>query len=453
MGLHVGAAVADAIQAGQEGGHRAGHLLEVVKAVLPGDVGVAAENPDDGFLLHLGQAGLVVAAVEEAAVHDHDGLDAGVVGHVEGLQTAAGHAGRGDIVDVKLAVIGAVLVGVLGDCPFESLLQAGRIAHRHSTGHPAARHSATAHPRPFTLRTLATLTRTHLRHSSRHGAGLAGTRAFQLLIIAGADGDNQEALGRHFIQEVDMAAGRVGAAAVSPDQDGERVVLAESAEILRAENGVRGQGGFLHHNGLIRAGTAFLEDSRFRRLGGRPSAAELLRGRFGISEDLGVHPFEEIRMALGSDGAAAVVGGLDIVRALLLGQGDRVIKNVAPGEVSHQSLAGIVDTLDILEHRHPHILSAGLHQTLEGGNAVGLGVDGRVVVGLDDPDVLLGKRLDIIVRDVHIHICLAGGIGRREVLGVADQHMHGHVAAIRTAANINALAVHIRMPVDIIVDA
>ena len=115
-------------------------------------------------------------------------------------------------------------------------------------------------------------------------------------------------------------------------------------------------------------------------------------------------------MTLRRDGTAAVVAGLDIPGALLLRLPDRIIEQVAPGEVAHQRLARIVDALHVLEHGHPYVLGARLHQPLEGGDAVGLRVDGRVVVGLDDPDVLLGQRLDLVVRDVRIQVGLAGGI-------------------------------------------
>ena len=125
-----------------------------------------------------------------------------------------------------------------------------------------------------TLRTLSALrsslrTRTslgsalacgHLR-PARNSASLAWTRAFYLLIVAGADSYDKEALRSHFIEEIDMAAGRVGAASVTPYEHGEKIALAELADILRTENSVRGQCSLLHHYGLVRAGAALFHNS------------------------------------------------------------------------------------------------------------------------------------------------------------------------------------------------
>ena len=40
---------------------------------------------------------------------------------MEGLQATAGHTGSGNVVNIKLAVVGAVLVCILGYCPLNGL--------------------------------------------------------------------------------------------------------------------------------------------------------------------------------------------------------------------------------------------------------------------------------------------------------------------------------------------
>ena len=158
-------------------------------------------------------------------------------------------------------------------------------------------------------------------------------------------------------------------------------------------------------------------------------------------------------MALRSYGTAAVVAGLHVTVGLLLGHRNRVVEEEGPGEVAHQLLARIVECLNVLEHRHPNVLGTRLHQALEGSDAVLSRTDGRVVEGLDDPDVLLGELLDLHIGDVGGSVGLAGREGCCEVLRMADQHIHGHVAAIGAAAQVDAVAVHVRILRDIPVDA
>ena len=63
-----------------------------------------------------------------------------------------------------------------------------------------------------------------------------------------------------------MAAGRVGATAITPYQHRKQIVCAKHADILRPENSVSGKCRFFHHYCLVRAGTAFFDNSGILRM-------------------------------------------------------------------------------------------------------------------------------------------------------------------------------------------
>ena len=157
--------------------------------------------------------------------------------------------------------------------------------------------------------------------------------------------------------------------------------------------------------------------------------------------------------ALGSDGAAAVVGRLRVGRGLLLGAGDLVIEDVDPGEVAEEPLAGRVGAGHVLKHGHPDVLGAGLDEALVGRDAVVGRADRRVVEGLHEPDVLTGDLLDLQVGDVGVGEGLTGRVGSCEEARIAQEHVHGHVAAVGAAADVDAVAVHVRVLCKVVVDA
>ena len=57
-----------------------------------------------------------------------------------------------------------------------------------------------------------------------------------------------------------MAAWRICATAITPYQNGQQIVFAKDADVLRAENGVSCKSRFFHHDCLVGAGTAFFDN-------------------------------------------------------------------------------------------------------------------------------------------------------------------------------------------------
>ena len=220
---------------GREGGHLV-QAVEVIHAVHVGDVGLAAEDVDHGnldvleFLLlgHRHTRNGRGRIQEQAAVADHDGLEARVGGVVEGLQSTAGHAGRGDGIHVDASVVRAVLVGVLGNGPVDGLklLGGGRL-------------------------------RSAIRFLFHRD-------------IAGSD--HQEALRGDLVEELVVFPGGIGAGAVAPDEHRKQVLLAEGGKVLRGEDGVRFKRRVFEHQHFDGTGAAVFDD---QGLGG------VRRHRFG----------------------------------------------------------------------------------------------------------------------------------------------------------------------------
>ena len=73
----------------------------------------------------------------QTAVANHNGLQTLVLADFESLQTAAGHTGRRDTLGVNLAVILAVLVGILRENPVNGIGQLARLSAAAAT-HSAA---------------------------------------------------------------------------------------------------------------------------------------------------------------------------------------------------------------------------------------------------------------------------------------------------------------------------
>ena len=156
-----------------------------------------------------------VLLVEESAVADHHRRDA-LVGTVEqGLQAAARHACGADVLRVDLLIVGRGGVGVLAECPVDALNLLSRGRHRAVGG----------------------------------------------LLFHGdvARGEDEVAVRGNLVEELEVFPGRVGAGAVAPYEDGQRVLGIELREILRGEDGVGGQRGLFLHHGLERAGAAVLD--------------------------------------------------------------------------------------------------------------------------------------------------------------------------------------------------
>src|SRR6185312_2186228 len=106
---------------------------EVVRAVEIGDVRLSAENVqrrrvqrlEQRFLqVHAGN-GAATARIEDAAVHDDDGLDAGIPGDLESLQATAAITGDGDRLGIDLVEIQALRIVVLLQCPVEPRQEIG----------------------------------------------------------------------------------------------------------------------------------------------------------------------------------------------------------------------------------------------------------------------------------------------------------------------------------------
>ena len=199
--------------------------VEVIHAVLVGDVGLAAEDVDhgDGDLLELlllghRHAGHGAGRVDEqAAVADHQGLEAGIRGVVEGLEAAAGHAGRGHRIDIDAAVVRAGLVGVLGDGPLHGLDLLGRSGLRATVA-------------------------------------LVGHRD-----VAGSD--HEETVRGDLIEELVVLPRGVGAGAVAPDEHGQLDLLAERGEVLRSEDGVGLERGILEHQDFVGTSAALFDNT------------------------------------------------------------------------------------------------------------------------------------------------------------------------------------------------
>src|SRR6185437_2043968 len=126
VGLPVGTSVPDSQYVAQE--HR--NVLdtcEIVRAVEIGDVGLAAENVQRRRVQRLQQRllqihagnGVAAARIENAAVHDDDGLDAGIIRDLQRLQAATAVTGDGDGLGIDLVEIQTVRIAVLLQCPVE----------------------------------------------------------------------------------------------------------------------------------------------------------------------------------------------------------------------------------------------------------------------------------------------------------------------------------------------
>src|SRR5690606_19694303 len=115
--------------------------------------------------------------IEDTGVHQHQGINARIAGHVEGLDAATTEAGNGDLVFADTAEVGAAGTGVLGQGPVDGL---GQLLSR------------------GTRRSLLAFGNRRLRRA------LACTGATE----DAAAGDDQITVGSHF-QQVKAAAGGV----------------------------------------------------------------------------------------------------------------------------------------------------------------------------------------------------------------------------------------------------
>ena len=226
MRLAIGTAVAHGVVDGA--GRHVADAMEVVHAVLVGNVFLSPQDVDDGrvnllqflFRRHGHSAhGLVgILPVEESAVADHERLDAGIGAVEERLQATAGHAGEADVPDVNLLIQGRLRVGILRIGPVDAL---------------------------------------YLLLRPRHGAAIG-------FVVHRNDArcQNQIAVGGNLVEEFVVFPRRIGAGAVAPYQHGQPVAGIEGREVLRLEHGVLGQRRCLCHHDLVRACAAILNDTR-----------------------------------------------------------------------------------------------------------------------------------------------------------------------------------------------